>query len=229
MNNVDTYKKQAAIKSLDYVKSGMILGLGSGSTVFFMLRELGKRIREGELKSIVGIPSSKQTERFAQEFGIHLSNMDKYPQIDLTIDGADEVDRDLNLIKGGGGALLREKILAQSSERFLVAVDETKLVNELGKKSPIPVEVVPFGYLASKKYLETIGHQVTIRTNKNGAVFKTDQGNFILDFHASGNLDYYELSSILKYRAGIVEHGLFLGMADEVIIAGKKGVTCLKK
>jgi len=224
MENINHFKKQAAKKAVEFIDSGMILGLGSGSTAHFALEEIGKRIRDGRLKSIIGIPSSIKTEADAKQFGIPIRSLADYPEIDLTIDGADEVDPDLNVIKGGGGALLREKILAQISRRFIVIVDESKRSPALGVKSVVPVEVIPFGSYPVLRFLKTLSKEAKLRLNEKNEPFQTDQGNFIIDCKFEKISQPNELAAILKAKTGIVEHGLFLGLATDVIVAGEQGV-----
>jgi ribose 5-phosphate isomerase A len=224
MKDIDYLKKQAALKAVGYVESGMILGLGTGSTAWFALEEIGRRIREGRLQRIIGIPSSIKTTMDAQKFGIPLGSLDEYPEIDLTIDGADEVDPDLNVIKGGGGALLREKILAQNSHRFIIIVDESKLSPVLGVKSVVPVEVIPFGSYPVLKYLKILSANAKLRFDEKNEPFQTDQGNFIIDCKFEKLSQPDELAAKLKEKAGIVEHGLFLGLATDVIVAGEREI-----
>ena len=227
MKKFSDLKRQAALKAVEFIESGMILGLGSGSTAWFALEAIGKRIQDGQLKSIIGIPSSKQTERDAQKLGIPIGSLSDHPEIDLTIDGADEVDPDLNLIKGGGGALLREKILAQNSRRFVIVVDESKLSISLGVKKVVPVEVVSFGSYPVLKYLKTISADARLRLNEKNEPFETDQGNFIIDCKFLQITQPERLAKKLKEKAGIIEHGLFLGLATDVIVAGEEGVQHL--
>jgi ribose 5-phosphate isomerase A len=224
MKDIDYLKKLAALKAVGYVESGMILGLGTGSTAWFALEEIGRRIREGRLQRIIGIPSSIKTTMDAQKFGIPLGSLDEYPEIDLTIDGADEVDPDLNVIKGGGGALLREKILAQNSHRFIIIVDESKLSPVLGVKSVVPVEVIPFGSYPVLKYLKILSANAKLRFDEKNEPFQTDQGNFIIDCKFEKLSQPDELAAKLKEKAGIVEHGLFLGLATDVIVAGEREI-----
>ena len=227
MKKIVDLKRRAAIKAVEFIESGMILGLGSGSTAWFALEAIGKRIQEGQLKSIIGIPSSKQTARDAQKLGIPIGSLADHPEIDLTIDGADEVDPDLNLIKGGGGALLREKILAQNSRRCVIVVDESKLSISLGVKKVVPVEVVSFGSYPVLKYLKTLSADARLRLNEKDEPFETDQGNFIIDCKFRQITQPERLAKQLKERAGIIEHGLFLGLATDVIVAGEEGVQHL--
>jgi ribose 5-phosphate isomerase A len=229
MEKINNLKKQAAIKAVEFIETGMILGLGSGSTAWFALEEIGKRIQEGQLKSIVGIPSSIKTAADAKQFGIPIGSLDDYPEIDLTIDGADEVDPDLNVIKGGGGALLREKILAQNSRRFIVIIDESKLSPALGVKRVVPVEVIPFGSYPVLKYLKILSNEAKLRLNEKNEPFQTDQSNFIIDCKFEKISQPYELAARLKEKAGVVEHGLFLGLATDVIVAGNRGVQHIIK
>jgi ribose 5-phosphate isomerase A len=224
MAKIDNLKRQAALKAVEFIESGMVLGLGSGSTAYFALEEIGKRIREGHLKSIIGIPSSIKTAADAKQFGIPMGSLDDYPEIDLTIDGADEVDPNLNVIKGGGGALLREKILAQNSRRFIIIVDESKLSPALGVKRIVPVEVIPFGCCPVLKYLKTLSVDARLRLDEKNEPFQTDQGNFIIDCKFEKISQPHELAAQLKAKAGIVEHGLFLGLATDVIVAAEQGV-----
>ena len=226
--DLSTLKRKAAERAVESIQSGMILGLGTGSTTRFALDFIGQGIKMGRLKNIVGIPSSLQTENQAKEFGIPLTTFDDHPEIDLTIDGADEVDPQLNLIKGGGGALLREKVLAQASRQNIIIVDESKLSSQLGTHWPVPVEVIPFAWKPEANYLTSLGATVVLR-KKQDVPFTTDQGNFILDCGFGLIPDLKELAMKLNQRAGIVEHGLFLGLATEVIVAGEDGIRCLKR
>lgn len=227
MKKFDDLKKQAALKAVDFVETGMILGLGSGSTAWFALEEIGKRIQRIQLKSIIGIPSSKQTEREAQKFGIQIGSLADYSEIDLIIDGADEVDSELNLIKGGGGALLYEKILAQNSRRFIVIVHESKLSPVLGVKRVVPVEVIPFGSYHVLSFLKKLSKDAKLRLNEKNGPFQTDLGNFIIDCKFKNISQPSELAAKLKEKAGIVEHGLFLGLATDVIVAREQGIRHL--
>ena len=222
-------KNKAAVEAVKNVESGMVLGLGTGSTANFAIREISRLLKEGSLKDIVGIPSSNQTEKLALELGIPLITFDQKSEIDLNIDGADEVDPDLNLIKGGGGALLREKIIAQSSIRNIIVVDEQKMSQKLGTKWAVPVEIIEFSYKPIAKYLEDLGAEVALRKNQNGEIFKTDHGNIIADCNFGQIQDLNELNKALNSKAGIVEHGLFIGITDEVIIGTPDTIEYLKK
>ena len=222
-------KQEAGWYAVDFVESGMVLGLGHGSTAVFAVRCIAQLLREGRLRDVLGVPCSRQVEAEAQELGIPLTTLDQHPTIDLTIDGADEVDPDLNLIKGGGGALLREKIVAQASRREIIVVDESKLSPALGTHWPVPVEVTPFGWRTQSAYLESLGAQATLRVENDETPFKTDQGNLILDCQFEPISDPAQLAARMNQRAGIVEHGLFLGLATDVIVAGVEGVRHLKR
>lgn len=227
--NIPLLKQKAGWYAVDFVESGMVLGLGHGSTTVFAVRCIAQLLREDRLRGVLGVPCSRQVEAEAQELGIPLTTLDQHPTIDLTIDGADEVDPDLNLIKGGGGALLREKIVAQASRREIIVVDESKLSPALGTHWPVPVEVAPFGWRTQSAYLESLGAQATLRIETDGTPFRTDQGNLILDCHFGPISDPTQLAAWMNQRAGIVEHGLFLGLATDVIVAGAEGVRHLKR
>lgn len=228
MSRLEIWKKNAALKAVEFVESGMILGLGSGSTAVYALEQIGHDIRSGRVKSIIGIPSSNKTAVIAGQIGIPLEKLDDFPVIDLTIDGADEIDPELNLIKGGGGALLREKILAQNSSRLIIIADETKLSPDLGTKFRLPVEVIPFSLQPMQKYLVSIGAKPTLRVDESGQTFITDEGNFIIDCKFGPISKPYKLAQTLKTRAGLVEHGLFLNLATDVIVAGENGIQHFK-
>ncbi len=222
-------KQRAAIQAVDLIESGMVLGLGTGSTAKFAVERMAERIQAGNLQNIIGIPSSDRTEKLARRLNIPLTDLETHPEIDLTIDGADEVDPDLNLIKGGGGALLREKIIAQASRINIIIVDESKLSPQLGTKWALPIEVIPFARKTELIFLGSIGGSVTLRVDENNAPFLTDQQNFILDSHFGRISDPDGLVSRLNDRAGIVEHGLFLGLATDVIVAGRENIRHLRR
>ena len=222
-------KQQAAEYAAQFVTSGMVVGLGHGSTAIFAVRAIAAQLATGELKDIVAIPCSRQTEADARALGIPLTTLEETSIIDLTIDGADEVDPALNLMKGGGGALLREKIVAQASRREIIAVNEDKLVPALGTVWAVPVEVIPFGWRSQADYLDALGAEVTLRRSSDGELFRTDQGNLILDCRFGPIAQPEKLAAQIRARAGIVEHGLCLGMADDVIIAGPAGIRHLRR
>jgi len=228
---VDTteLKKKASYHAVRYVHSNMIIGLGHGSTAYFALEYIARQIEQGELTNVLGVPCSRHVEQKARQMGIPLTTLNEHPIIDLTIDGADEVDPDLNLIKGGGGALLREKIVAQATRREIIVVDETKLSPALGTLSPVPVEVIPFGWQTQLAYLEQLGSRPTLRTNDDGTPFQTDQGNLIIDCAFDPISDPARLAAQLNQRVGIVEHGLFVGLTADVIAATQKGIRHLTR
>jgi ribose 5-phosphate isomerase A len=228
MTPQDKLKQKAAVFAAGFVESGMVVGLGTGSTTQFALERLGELIRSGRLRDIVGIPSSVRTENAAREFGIPLTDFETHSVIDVTIDGADEVDPELNLIKGGGGALLREKVLAQATRRNIIIVDESKLAPRLGTKWALPVEVVPFARPAEERFMTSIGAAVTLRS-KDGRPVMTDQGNLLLDAAFGPMENPAAIAAQLNGRAGIVEHGLFLGLARDVIVAGQEGIRHLER
>jgi len=222
-------KRRAAEAAVDFVESGMVVGLGHGSTAAFAVQRIAELLGEGRLTNVRGVACSREVEQQARRLGIPLVTLDQHPIIDLTIDGADEVDPHLDLIKGGGGALLREKIVAQASRREIIVVDGSKLSPALGTRWPVPVEVVPFGWKAQAAYLESLGAQVSRRQQSDEAAFETDQGNLILDCRFGPIEDPISLAARLNERAGIVEHGLFLGLATVLIVAGPQGVKRMER
>jgi ribose 5-phosphate isomerase A len=229
LSEQDKLKKQAALGAVDMIKSGMIVGLGTGSTVRFALEDLGHKLKSGQLHDIAGIPSSVQTEKLAKELGIPLTTYEEHGEVDLTVDGADEVDPQLNLIKGGGGALLQEKILAQASRRNVIMVDESKLSVQLGTLFSVPVEVLSLAWPLEAKYIESLGAKVDLRKSSKRNPYITDQGNFILDCRFGPIADLEKLAGQLNQRAALMEHGLFLDLATDVIVAGKEGIRHLKR
>jgi ribose 5-phosphate isomerase A len=229
MTDLDTYKQQAAEHALAYVQSGMALGLGTGSTATHMLRGLAARLRDGRLRDVVGVPTSEATAALARELGVPLVTLAERPRLDLAIDGADEIDPALDLIKGMGGALLREKIVAASAERFVVVGDETKLVARLGERTPVPVEVIPFGLPLCERRLAALGCVPTLRRNIAGDPFRTDEGNAILDCRFATIDDAPALAAAISAIPGAVGHGLFLGMAALALVAGSGGVRTLTR
>lgn len=211
----DSEKEAAARASLQYVCDGDVVGLGSGSTAAYAVRFLADRVRDG--LRIHGIPTSVQTWGLAASLGIPLATLDDFQKIDVTIDGADEVDPNLCLIKGGGGAFLREKIIASASRRLVIIVDSSKRVPVLGR-FPLPVEVVPFAQALVAKEIAALGASIAVRTSPNGQAFVTDEGHHILDCNFGQIPDPPELSRKLKDIPGIMEHGLFIGMAKVVLV-----------
>ncbi len=226
---IEELKRIAAGKAVSFIEPGMIVGLGTGSTTKFALLKISEMLKSGELNDITGVPTSVQTEELAKELDIPVSELNFHPQIDLTIDGADEVDKNLNLIKGGGGALLREKVVAQASKAEIIIVDESKISNHLGEKWAVPIEVLQFAVEVEKNFLRSIGGTPELRKTKNGEPFVTDEGNFILDTNFGVIENPKELAGLLEKRAGIVEHGLFLDLANKVIVAKEGGVDILRK
>jgi ribose 5-phosphate isomerase A len=224
-DHAEKLKRLAAKDAVDLVENGMVLGLGHGSTTRHAVDIIGERVRSGALRNIIGVPTSEFTRNQAQTLGIPLATLVEQPVLDLAIDGADEVDPDLNLIKGLGGALLREKIVEIAARRFVVIVDDSKLVQRLGTRGPLPVEVTQFAWEAHLRWLASLGCQAELRREADGAPFVTDNGNYII--HCSfpeGISDPAALGRTMIERPGILEHGLFLGMATQVVVAGKNGV-----
>jgi ribose 5-phosphate isomerase A len=217
-------KHEAAERAVEFVESGMVVGLGEGSTAIFAVRRIAELMQQGRLRNIVGIPCSRRIEDAARQLGIPIGTLEDHAAIDLTIDGADEVDPDLNLIKGGGGALLHEKIVAQASRREVIIVDDSKPSPRLGTKWAVPVEVIPFGWGSQRRFLEELGARVTLRQTADGQPFTTDEGDLILDCDFGPIADPPTLSRTLDARTGIVEHGLFIGMATDLLIAGPQEI-----
>lgn len=228
---VDELKVQAAERALSYVKPGQKLGLGTGSTAAKFVDLLGAKVKEG--LNVLCVPTSEATREQAEGLGIPLTTLDETPFLDLTVDGTDEFDDELRLIKGGGGALLREKIVATASERMVVIADFSKKSSNLGG-FPLPVEVVPFGLKTTQSMIEMLGHeagcsgQISLRKNSDGTPFVTDNGNNIFDCSFHNIQDPEMLEEALQFIPGVVETGLFLGIADVVIVASPEGVTELK-
>jgi len=229
MNVQDELKQKAGFFAANLVESGMVVGLGTGSTAQFALQRIAARIKTGELKNIIGIPSSTRTEKLALELGIPLTGLDDNPAIELTIDGADEVDPQLDLIKGGGGALLREKIIAQASRRNIIIVDSGKLAPRLGTNWAVPVEIIPFALETERNFLAGLGATVTLRMTTENTPFVTNQKNLILDADFGAMDMPGALAARLNERAGIVEHGLFLNLATDVIVAEETGIRHLQR
>ena len=223
------WKREAAERAAAMIESGMVVGLGTGSTAIFATRRLGELLKTGALRDVTGFPTSRATEAEAKTLGISLLSEEMPRDIDLTIDGADEVDPALNLIKGGGGALFREKIVAQASRRLVIVVDESKLSPNLGTKHALPVEVARFGWKSQDRFVASLGGKPVLRAGTGGKPYETDQGNWILDCAFGPIADPVELALSLATRAGIVEHGLFCGLASEVIVAGEGGVRELRR
>ncbi|RME75395.1 MAG: ribose 5-phosphate isomerase A [Chloroflexi bacterium] len=229
MTSVNDLKRQAAEKAVDFVESGMVLGLGTGSTASYAVQKIGELLQAGKLRGIVGVPTSEATAALARQYGIPLSSLADHPVIDLAIDGADEIDPHLDLIKGLGGALLREKMIELEARRFIVVADAGKLVDRLGTRSPVPVEVTRFGWRHQARWLESLGCIPNLRGGESDP-FITDNGNYILDCTFPNGIDNpAELDTILHNRTGVVEHGLFLGMATDAVVAGPDGLRLLRR
>ncbi len=227
--NIQKLKQQAAERAVEFIEPGMIVGLGHGSTALFALRRIAELLKSRELGDILGVPCSTQVEKEAIQLSIPLTSLDEHPIIDVTIDGADEVDPNLDLIKGGGGALLREKIVAQASRREIIVVDESKLSPALGTGRAVPAEVIPFGWRSQVLYLESMGARVSVRQDRNGQRFLTDQGNLILDCDFGPLSEPSKVAAKLDARTGIMGHGLFLGLTTDLIVASAKGVRHIKR
>ena len=230
--NMDQLKRQAAARALEQVQDGMKLGLGTGSTAKHFVELLGERVAGG--LHVVGVPTSEATRAQAEACKIPLTTLDEVDRLDLTVDGADELDAALNLIKGGGGALLREKIVAAASDRMIVIADDTKWVDVLGRY-PLPVEVIPFGLAATQRAMAAafaqigVSGQMGLRKGADGHVFVTDGGHWIIDAHLGRITDAPRLAGLLSLIPGVVEHGLFIGLASTAILAGAQGVRVVER
>jgi ribose 5-phosphate isomerase A len=222
-------KQLAAEAAMPFIKSGMVVGLGTGSTADYFLKALGDALAAGKLRDVRGVPTSVQSDRRARELGIPIVTLLDHPRPDVTVDGADEVDPQLNCIKGLGGALLREKIVAQATAQLIIVVDGSKAVQKLGTRSPLPVEVAPFMYQAHEPFLRSLGAEPVLRKNADGNPYVTDNGNYIYDCRFKAIEDPAGLQKKLKERAGIVESGLFINLAKLAIVADEKGVRTLNK
>jgi ribose 5-phosphate isomerase A len=229
---MDESKRQAAARALEFVRDGMKLGLGTGSTAKHFVELLGERVRAG--LDVIGVPTSEATRADAERCSVPLTTLDDIDRLDLTVDGADEIDPSLDLIKGGGGALLREKIVAAASDRMIVIADETKWVEVLGR-FPLPVEVVPFGLAATRRAMgrafaeSGVSGQMVLRTAKDGHVFVTDGGHWIVDAHLGRISDAPRLAGLLNTIPGVVEHGLFIGLASTTVLAGPQGIRVVER
>jgi ribose 5-phosphate isomerase A len=229
---MDALKRQAAARALDHVQEGMKLGLGTGSTAKHFVELLGEKVRAG-LK-VVGVPTSESTRALAESCGVPLATLDEIDRLDLTVDGADEIDHALDLIKGGGGALLREKIVAAASDRMIVIADDSKWVGRLGR-FPLPVEVVPFGLAATQRAMADafaragVSGQMVLRKAPDGHVFVTDGGHWIVDVRLGEIQDAVRLAGLLSAIPGVVEHGLFIGLASTAILAGAQGIRVVER
>jgi len=217
-------KEMAAREAVRLVDDGMVVGLGSGSTASIAIKLLGEKVKEGW--KLTGIPTSRESEELGKSVGIAIGDLKDYPEVDLTIDGADEVDPQLNLIKGLGGALVREKIVADATKVEVIIVDESKLVGYLGQKCPLPIEIVKFASESTMHRLKRFGCEPTLR-EKNGLAFITDNGNLIADCRFQRIENPAKMESDLNLVPGVVDNGLFVGLADKVIVASKGGVRTI--
>lgn len=230
--DVEAHKRAAAARAVEFVRSGMRLGLGTGSTARHFVELLGERVRAG-LK-VSAVATSQATRAQAERLGIALTTLDQTPELDLTVDGADEIAPDLNLIKGGGGALLREKIVAAASERMVVIADESKWVNMLGR-FPLPIEIVPFGATVTRRAIETVAAAAgcpgpaPLRQAQDGHAFVTDGGHWLVDAQLQRIADPQALAARLAVIPGVMEHGLFIGLAQTAIIAGPSGARIIER
>ena len=218
-------KDAAARKAVEYVEDGMVVGLGTGSTAEFAIRALGDRVASG--LDILAVPTSQASAQLGEQLGIDIRSLEQNPLVDLTIDGADEVDGDLNLVKGLGGALLREKIVAGASAREIIIVDPSKIVERLGTRSPLPVEVIPFGWSLARHRLDELPARAQLRRVKGGdAPFQTDNGNYILDCHfEDGIADAADLEQRINRIPAVVENGLFVKLTSLVVVGEEDGTT----
>lgn len=226
----DALKRAAAERAVAFVESGTAIGLGTGSTVRPLLEAIAARLASGALRGIVAVPTSEDTAHRCRALGIPLVTLDEYPELDLAIDGADEVGPRLDLIKGLGGALLREKLVALAARRFIIIADESKRVRRLGTRAPVPVEVVPFGWPALLPFFERLGATPALRRTADERPLVTDGGHYIVDCRfPRGISDPAALARALARRPGIVEDGLFLKMTHVAVIAGTKGVKLIRR
>lgn len=223
-------KRQAAARALEYVRNGMVLGLGSGTTARHFVDLLGERLASGELSEIQGVPTSEATAAQARALGIPLTTLAEQGALDLAFDGADDVDPHLNLIKGLGRAALREKIIEVHARRFIVMVDESKLVGQLGERNPLPVEILSFEAAAHVRWLNSLGCRAELWLEADGSPVVTDDGNYLARcWFPGGIVDPYALDRELNARPGVLGHGLFLDMADVVIVAAVNGVRVMER
>ena len=226
--SVEEFKRAAGYRAADFVRDGMVMGLGSGSTARYATLRVADRLRRNELRDVVAIPTSEETARLARAERIPLATLDDHAQVDLTIDGADEVDPQLNVIKGLGGCLLREKIVAFATTKEIIVVDDSKLVQTLGTRSPVPVEVIRFGWRNTCSALAKTGGKPVLR-RIGGEPYVTDEGNYIIDCTYEGIECPYALVAALNAIPGVVENGLFLGVADLVVVGSSSGVKILER
>lgn len=229
MSAKDEAKRSAALEAVKHVKDGFVVGLGSGSTAAFAIQEIGQLIKQ-KVIHIMGVPSSSQSYQLAVAFGVPLTTLDEHPVLDLTIDGADEVDNNLDMIKGGGGALTREKIVASAAKRVIIVADDTKLVDKLGSTFRVPVEVLPFGLATATAKIRELGGNPVLRKGKGkvGPIV-TDNCNYIVDVDFGAIADAKVLDEKLKLIPGVIESGIFIGLADVVYLGKSNGIIRLQK
>lgn len=222
-SEVDDAKEAAARAACEHLEDGMVVGLGTGSTAAFAVKRVAERVEEG--LDVRGVPTSVETMELARHLGVELTTLDDVEAVDVTIDGADEVTPDRQLIKGLGGALLREKIVASVTDRQVIIVDERKLVDRLGSRAPLPVEVLRFGRRPVSRHLREMGFAPQLREDEDGAPFLTDNGNLVLDLPLDEVEDPHELEAAIDRVPGVVENGLFLDMVDDVVVGEPDGST----
>ena len=230
MSDAEALKRAAAERAVEFIEDGMLVGLGTGSTARHVVQVIAERRGRGELRSIQGVPTSRATHDLATGLGIPLTTLDAAPELDVAIDGADEVDPQLNVIKGLGGALLWEKIVESAADRLIIVVDESKLVERLCDLAPVPIEVVQFAWSTHLPFLDDLGGKPRLRKQQNGEPYLTDSGHYIIDCAFEDGLsDPWLFETELRHRPGIVETGLFLDMVSAVVVAAAAGVNILER
>ncbi len=229
MNDTERLKQRAAQRAVGYVRSNSAIGLGTGSTMRYALEELGKLLAEGSLHNVVGVPTSERTAQLARQLDIPIFSLAEYPELDLAIDGADEIDPHLDLIKGLGGALLREKIIAAAARELIIIADASKPVPQLGSRAPLPVEVIPLALPVVMRRLHTLGGEGVLRVTADGQPFHTDEGNYIIDYACGPIANPAALDVTLLCIPGVVDHGLFLGMAQRAIVADNQTIRVMER
>lgn len=229
MNETELLKQRAAQRAVSYVRSNSAIGLGTGSTMRYALEELGKLLAEGSLHNVVGVPTSERTAELARQLNIPIFSLAEYPELDLAIDGADEIDPHLDLIKGLGGALLREKIIAAAARELIIIADASKPVPQLGSRAPLPVEVIPLALPVVLRRLHTLGGEGVLRVTADGQPFRTDEGNYIIDYACGPIANPAALDVTLLCIPGVVDHGLFLGMAQRAIVADNQTIRVMQR
>ena len=229
MTETEDFKRAAAARALEQVRPGSVVGLGTGTTMAHFLELMGEAVAAGRLPGVRGVPTSEATRTRALELGIPVTTLEQDPDLDVAVDGADEVDPQGRLIKGMGGALLREKIVADAAGGIVVIVDEGKLVPRLGTRSPLPVEVVPFGWSRHRAAIEALGGRPELRKDHSGEPARTDNGHLLLDVRfPDGIEDPEHVDEVLSRRPGVVETGLFFSLTREVLVSGSDGVRVLE-